>query len=104
MPVGGPADEQAVVVEAQLGRVDVERDGGRLQQPLAAAGVPAERARAVVAQPREGELPAQAVGPRERDRPAVDRDVAGRGCEGLGHHMTGSWPGGREGVNLENSW
>ncbi len=78
MAVGRPADEQAVVVEAQLGRVDVERDRGRLEQPLPAAGVPAERARQLSRSHAKGNSPAQAVGPRERDRPAIDRDVAGR--------------------------
>ncbi len=60
------------MLEAELCRMDVERNGGRLQQPLPAAGVPAERARAVVAQPREGELPAQPSGhASEIARPSI---------------------------------
>ena len=76
------------MLEAELCRMDVERNGARLQQPLPAAGVPAERACAVVAQPREGELPAQSVRPRERNRVAVDGNVAERWCERLVHHVT----------------
>ena len=56
VPVGRPRHLEAVVLEAQLARADVERNRRGLQQPLSAAGVTAERARAVVAQPGEGKL------------------------------------------------